>query len=169
MSGRSVREPAADQAHRAAEAGRVVGGAQRAGAADRFEGVVEAEAAGQALDGVRQLFGRDGLGGAELQGHLAAVGGRVDGNDPRRPGDLGTLEDADADAAESDHDDRRTGFHLGRVEGGADAGGDTAADQGGDLVGDVVRDRDRRVRRDDRLLGERAGCRACRGRSSRRP
>lgn len=62
----------ADDAQGAAAPRRLVGGAGRGGLADDLEDVVEALARGDALLGVAEGVGGDGLGGAEPERGLAA-------------------------------------------------------------------------------------------------
>src|SRR5690606_3002119 len=63
----------------------------------------------------------------------------------------------DAHAAAAEHDDRRAGRHLGRVDGRPDAGHDAAADERRDLVGGLGVDLHDALLGHDHLLGPRAG------------
>src|SRR5262249_34377746 len=132
------------------------------GRADHLEGVVDAEAAGQLLDGrghLRSTRGVDEVGGAELLRQLELRLREVDADDARRPAQRGALDDVQADAAAAEDRNRLAGLHLGGVDHRPDAGHHPTADQAGAIEGDVVRDLDGRCRPHDRPLREGADAR----------
>ena len=60
----------------------------------------------------------------------------------------------EADAAQPEDDHAIIGRDVGAVDRGADTGEDRTAEERGDLVGQLGVDLDRRVRRDDNVVGE---------------
>ena len=122
----------------------------------RLEGVVGSEAVRQlddALDGVL-LRGVDGVGRAELHGHVQLVVEDVDGDDGRRACDLCALHAVEPDAARAEYGYRRARLHPGGVDGRADARGDAAAHQSGLGEGNVLVDGHRGDLGDGRVRGE---------------
>src|SRR5712675_1364974 len=67
-------------------------------------------------EGQRLLDARSRMGGTEFHRLLAFELKRVDRDDPLGAGQLGALHGVDADAADTDDDDRVTGFGLGGVD-----------------------------------------------------
>ena len=142
----------------AAAASGVEGLEDRLGETDDLEHVVGAATAGGRLHLADGVAGSriDEIGGADLLGRLALHLDRVDGEDTRRAGDAGALDDGLADTTAADDGDRRAGLDLGRVESGADAGGDATADEGELVVGQVGLDLHDHRLSGDHLVGERA-------------
>ena len=120
-------------------------------APDRLDHRLRAAPAGGLVDlgdGVA-AGGVDGLG-AELLGAGQAVGDHVDGEDPRRPVELGALQGEHADRPEPDHHDGVARGDVGALRAEV-AGGEDVGEQHGLLVGDALGDLD------DRRVGRRHG------------
>ena len=126
--------------------------------ADHLEGHVGQPASGGGRDDARGvvLTDLDGLGGAELPGHLELGVERVDGHDLTGPGDAGTLDDVEPDAAAADHGDRVAFANRGGVRCRTHAGEHTATDQGRDLERHGLVDLHHADLGDDRFVAERA-------------
>src|SRR5438477_4341323 len=105
----------ADHADRPAPPYRVVGGPNRDLKSDGLEAVIEPVATTDVAGNVGDLVGSDRMSGAEPAGFLPLRLHQVDGDDLGRAGEPGALDDADADAAATEHDHRRTGLHPGRI------------------------------------------------------
>ena len=94
---------------------------------------------------------------AEVARPLEPAGVRVDADDLRRAGDSRALDNELADAARADDERGLAGLEPRRVTHGADAGERGAAQQGGFLERHVLIERQRRLRREDDVLGKAAG------------
>src|SRR5450756_2533055 len=100
------------------------------GVAYAFEGVIDT-AIGQlddVIDDICNFIRIHEIGHAELARHCDASGIDVDPDDLVGTDHLRCLNHVQTNAAQSEHDHIRTGFHLGRKNHGADTGCDTATD-----------------------------------------
>jgi hypothetical protein len=94
------------------------------------------------------------LGGAQPQGALQLAGVAVDRDHAGRPGQPGTRDRLQADAAAADHGDALAGPYARHVAHRAQAGDDAAADQRRLPQGQPGRELDRGGGGDDAALGE---------------
>ncbi len=145
----------ADDRGAAAAPGGLPGGADRDGAADAFDGHVDALAARQLPDLLRHGPGGDDvLGGSRRPCQRLLLRGDVDRDDRRRARDPGGLEGGEAHPADAEHGDGLAFPDPGGVVDRAPSGEGGAAEERGVGERHAVRDGQDAVRGDDRLLGE---------------
>ena len=105
----------------------------------------------------RIAIGRiDDVGRSQVHRSLEFVFRNVDGDDPQRAGDPGTLNNAKSNTTCAKDRDGGARFNLGGVEGRADTGGDAASDERGAFERHVFPDLDHAVFVHQHLLG--VGC-----------
>ena len=105
--------------------------------ADAFKAVIHAPARhldDHLLDGLVEVLGVHAVGGAEGPGQVELAGVGVDGDDAAGLGQLGTLDNGQADAAQAEHGHGVAFLHLGGVLDRAQTCGHAAAQQA-DLLG----------------------------------
>jgi hypothetical protein len=93
--------------------------------------------------------------GAQLAGQLALVRDRIDGDDVTGSREDGPQDDAQADAARTEHGHRAPGLHARAVDGGADSRHDGAADERCHVERRIVSDEHAAFLRNDAALCER--------------
>ena len=149
----------ADDHGRAAVAGRAERRLDRLGVSDGVEG--EVRPVGQLRpEQLAQVVGHRDVRRARDARRVEPCGNGVAGDDRPRARDPCALHHELADAARPDHEHRRAGRHVRRVEDGADPRQDGAAEQGGLVERHGGPERKCDLLRDDDPLGEAAGGRA---------